>query len=187
MPTRVPTKAFPPSHAQCAPSPCAVHAVVAGQQVSSSSQVYSGTIVDSGTTFTYLPPVAYKRARDQWRTICPWGPCNPRSVCTAALRCQQPGRARREPSLFPCHCLLSFASGSHDVHFRAIPSLHSPRGALPVVTTWQAKGQYPDDYCYHMTREELDGFEDYAFRFASGAELALPPSQYGYELKSGVW
>ena len=36
---------------------------------------YRGTIVDSGTTFTYLPPTAYFAARDHFRTHCPWGAC----------------------------------------------------------------------------------------------------------------
>ena len=41
---------------------------------------YAGTIVDSGTTFTYLPPGPYAKARDRWRTVCPWGNCKDREV-----------------------------------------------------------------------------------------------------------
>ena len=54
--------------------------VVAGASVGASSGVYSGTIVDSGTTFTYLPPAAYNKARDRWRSVCPWGTCSSRVV-----------------------------------------------------------------------------------------------------------
>jgi hypothetical protein len=51
----------------------------------------------------------------------------------------------------------------------------------------QSKGVYPDDFCYKMSVEERDKFAPYAFVFSSGAELPLPPSQYAYELKAGVW
>ena len=40
-----------------------------------------------------------------------------------------------------------------------------------------AKGEYPDDYCYTMTEEEMAKFAEYAFVFAGGVKLRLPPSQ----------
>ena len=58
---------------------------------------------DSGTTFTYLPPSAYAKAKERWRSPpggCPWGECSKRA----------------------------------------------------------AKGEYPDDYCYTMTEEEMAKF-----------------------------
>jgi len=39
---------------------------------------YRSTIVDSGTTFMYLPPDAYRKVRDHWRGVCPWGSCSSR-------------------------------------------------------------------------------------------------------------
>ena len=100
-----------------------------GKPAGYGASTYSGTIVDSGTTFTYLPPGPYAKARDRWRSVCPWGSCNSRSV----------------------------------------------------------KGQYPDDYCYRMTRAELDGFAPYAFKFTNGVTLPVPATQYAYEWKAGVW
>ena len=35
-------------------------------------------IVDSGTSFMYLPPSAYAAVRDLWRSTCPWGECRTR-------------------------------------------------------------------------------------------------------------
>ena len=35
-------------------------------------------IVDSGTSFMYLPPSAYAAMRDLWRSKCPWGECRTR-------------------------------------------------------------------------------------------------------------
>ena len=86
--------------------------IVAGASVGSASSVYSSTIVDSGTTFTYLPPAPYYKARDRWRNVCPWGSCATRTV----------------------------------------------------------KGQYPDDYCYKMSVEELRRFEPYG-EASCGGEL----------------
>ena len=37
-------------------------------------------IVDSGTSFTYLPPSTYAAVRDLWRSHCPWGNCRTRDV-----------------------------------------------------------------------------------------------------------
>lgn len=46
---------------------------VAGDSVGGGSSQYHEAIVDSGTTFTYLPPTAYSRARDHFRNHCaPW-------------------------------------------------------------------------------------------------------------------
>ena len=46
---------------------------VAGDSVGGASSQYHEAIVDSGTTFTYLPPTAYSRARDHFRNHCaPW-------------------------------------------------------------------------------------------------------------------
>ena len=105
--------------------------LVDGAAAPGSSSQYRGTIVDSGTTFTYLPPSAYAKAKERWRSPpggCPWGECSKRA----------------------------------------------------------AKGEYPDDYCYTMTEEEMAKFAEYAFVFAGGVKLRLPPSQYGYELRDGV-
>ena len=104
--------------------------LIDGRSLGAPAHAYSGTIVDSGTTFTYLPPQAYNTARDKWRGSCPW------------------------------------AGGCH---------------------ARETKGPYPDDYCYAMERSELSGFAAYAFRFSSGALLELPPAQYAYELRAGVW
>ena len=51
-----------------------------GVTAGSPSSVYVSTIVDSGTTFTYLPPAPYYKARDRWRSVCPWGACSERVV-----------------------------------------------------------------------------------------------------------
>ena len=105
--------------------------LVDGAAAPGSSSQYRGTIVDSGTTFTYLPPSAYAKAKERWRSPpggCPWGECSKRA----------------------------------------------------------AKGEYPDDYCYTMTEEEMAKFAENAFVFAGGVKLRLPPSQYGYELRDGV-
>ena len=102
---------------------------VAGTSVGQPASIYAATIVDSGTTFTYLPPGAYYKARDRWRTVCPWGSCSSRGV----------------------------------------------------------KGQYPDDYCYRMSHDELTKFAPYEFVFGGGATLPVPSTQYAYEWKTGVW
>lgn len=39
---------------------------------------YRTTIIDTGTTFMYLPTAAYNRVRDRWRNTCPWGACSAR-------------------------------------------------------------------------------------------------------------
>ena len=41
---------------------------------------YVSTIVDSGTTFMYLPPDAYRPIRDHFRLHCPWGACTARTA-----------------------------------------------------------------------------------------------------------
>ena len=41
---------------------------------------YVSTIVDSGTTFMYLPPDAYRPIRDHFRLHCPWGACTSRTA-----------------------------------------------------------------------------------------------------------
>ena len=46
---------------------------VAGVTVGGSSYQYNEAIVDSGTTFTYLPPTPYNAAKDHFRNHCaPW-------------------------------------------------------------------------------------------------------------------
>ena len=76
--------------------------IVAGTSVGAPASVYSATIVDSGTTFTYLPPQPYYKARDRWRSVCPWGTCSSRSVRTphmphATRRAWQHGRLCEVP------------------------------------------------------------------------------------------
>jgi len=129
--TPSPSPPPPATASTCDPLQVAVtDFLIEGRAVASGSSLFAGTIVDSGTTFTYLPPSAYTQARDQWRTRCPWGTCSSRTT----------------------------------------------------------KGQYPDDYCYTMSRKELDGFVSYGFKFLAGGHvLPLPPSQYGYEMRTGVW
>ena len=43
---------------------------VAGTSVGGSSSQYHEAIIDSGTTFTYLPPTPYTKARDHFRNNC---------------------------------------------------------------------------------------------------------------------
>jgi hypothetical protein len=43
---------------------------------------YSATIIDTGTTFLYLPPDAYKRLSGYFTTSCPWGACRSRTYRT---------------------------------------------------------------------------------------------------------
>ena len=38
-----------------------------------------------------------------------------------------------------------------------------------------------------MTEAEVDGFAPYAFKFANGHTLQVMPTQYVYEMRSGVW
>jgi len=102
---------------------------IADRSVGCSSSRYSSTIVDSGTTFMYLPPDAYRPVRDHFRTHCPWGTCGTRN----------------------------------------------------------AKGEYPDDYCYTMSPTEVDQLTPMSLHFANGVALALGPRQYTYELRRGVW
>ena len=49
------------------------------------------------------------------------------------------------------------------------------------------KGEYPDDYCYKMSAEEMLRFDEYKFLFSGGPTLVLGPRQYVYELRTGVW
>ena len=51
-----------------------------GVSVGVSPSAYMATIVDSGTTFMYLPPAAYKPVRDRFRSKCPWGTCTARAA-----------------------------------------------------------------------------------------------------------
>lgn len=51
-----------------------------GHSVNAPSSTYSSTIVDTGTTFTYLPPYAYRAVRDYWQQHCPWGACSSRTA-----------------------------------------------------------------------------------------------------------
>ena len=37
-------------------------------------------IIDSGTSFMYLPPSVYAAVRDLWRSNCPWGECRTREA-----------------------------------------------------------------------------------------------------------
>eukprot|EP00325_Prymnesiales_sp_UTEX-LB-985_P004441 CAMPEP_0174694746 /NCGR_PEP_ID=MMETSP1094-20130205/1276_1 /TAXON_ID=156173 /ORGANISM="Chrysochromulina brevifilum, Strain UTEX LB 985" /LENGTH=405 /DNA_ID=CAMNT_0015891069 /DNA_START=29 /DNA_END=1250 /DNA_ORIENTATION=- len=51
---------------------------IGGNSVRAPASRYSRTIVDSGTTFMYLPPEAYRPVRDHFRNHCPWGTCSQR-------------------------------------------------------------------------------------------------------------
>ena len=56
--------------------------LVDGAAAPGSSSQYRGTIVDSGTTFTYLPPSAYAKAKERRRSPPggrPWGECSKRA------------------------------------------------------------------------------------------------------------
>ena len=48
---------------------------IGGVSVGAPAANYRSTIVDSGTTFMYLPPAAYRKVRDHFRSKCPWGEC----------------------------------------------------------------------------------------------------------------
>ncbi|KAL1522784.1 hypothetical protein AB1Y20_017756 [Prymnesium parvum] len=52
---------------------------IGGKPVPTDRNTYRNTIIDSGTTFMYLPPGAYVVVRDHFRTVCPWGSCGTRS------------------------------------------------------------------------------------------------------------
>jgi len=43
---------------------------------------YAATIIDTGTTFLYLPPDAYRRLKEYFTTRCPWGACVSRKYRT---------------------------------------------------------------------------------------------------------
>jgi len=51
-----------------------------GASVGEREQVYHTCIIDSGTTFMYLPPGPYKKVSDHWRQVCPWGACSSRAA-----------------------------------------------------------------------------------------------------------
>mmetsp|Transcript_16952 Transcript_16952/g.50123 ORF Transcript_16952/g.50123 Transcript_16952/m.50123 type:complete len:527 (-) Transcript_16952:84-1664(-) len=102
---------------------------VSGASIGEPSSVYRSTIIDSGTTFMYLPPGPYRKVRDQWRNHCPWGACASRV----------------------------------------------------------AKGEYPDDYCYTMSTDELRRFAPHSLHFANGVRVNFDSRQYAYELRRGVW
>ena len=42
-----------------------------GSSIGVPRTAYRRTIVDSGTTFIYMPPSAYRIVRDRWRSSCP--------------------------------------------------------------------------------------------------------------------
>lgn len=41
-----------------------------------SQHTFGSTIVDSGTSFMYLPPAPYQAVVNHWRNHCPWGSCS---------------------------------------------------------------------------------------------------------------
>lgn len=43
---------------------------------------YTATIIDTGTTFLYLPPDAYRRLKEYFTSHCPWGACASRKYRT---------------------------------------------------------------------------------------------------------
>ena len=100
-----------------------------GRSVGCLAARYSSTIVDSGTTFMYLPPDAYRPVRDHFKSSCPWGDCSSR----------------------------------------------------------HARGEYPDDYCYTMTKEEVDTLSPMTIHMSNGVTIDFGPRQYAYELRHGVW
>jgi hypothetical protein len=51
-----------------------------GRSIGAPSGSYRTTIVDTGTTFMYLPTAAYNTVRDHWRSHCPWGVCGERAA-----------------------------------------------------------------------------------------------------------
>ena len=61
---------------------------------------------------------------------------------------------------------------------------HCPWGAC---TARAAHGEYPDDYCYTMSHEEMLRFSPHSLHFHNGVSMAFGPAQYAYELRSGVW
>lgn len=53
---------------------------VAGRSIASGAPHYGETIIDSGTTFIYLPPSIYRVVKVEWQRHCPWGACESRSA-----------------------------------------------------------------------------------------------------------
>ena len=53
---------------------------IKGSSIGVDRSRYRSTIVDSGTTFMYLPPDAYRKVRDHWGVVCPWGSCSSRAA-----------------------------------------------------------------------------------------------------------
>ncbi|KAL3920149.1 MAG: hypothetical protein SGPRY_005359 [Prymnesium sp.] len=102
---------------------------IGSKEVPADRNSYRTTIIDSGTTFMYLPPAAYNTVRDHFRSVCPWGGCASRV----------------------------------------------------------AKGEYPDDYCYTMSPEEVNQLTPFSMHFANGVKVDLGPREYAYELRKGVW
>lgn len=45
-------------------------------------RAYSATIIDTGTTFLYLPPAAHRQLKAHFTGKCPWGPCASRKYRT---------------------------------------------------------------------------------------------------------
>ena len=56
---------------------CPLHQQVGGARL---GDPIGTVIVDSGTSFMYLPPSAYAAVRDHWRSHCPWGDCRARDA-----------------------------------------------------------------------------------------------------------
>ncbi|KAL3915331.1 MAG: hypothetical protein SGPRY_007267 [Prymnesium sp.] len=53
---------------------------VAGRSIASGAPHYGETIIDSGTTFIYLPPSIYRVVKVEWQRHCPWGACASRTA-----------------------------------------------------------------------------------------------------------
>ena len=51
-----------------------------GKSVGLPAYTYANAIIDSGTTFCYLPSGAYQKVAMEWRTKCPWGDCRQKSA-----------------------------------------------------------------------------------------------------------
>ena len=65
---------------------------IKGVSVGERELSFRNCIIDSGTTFMYLPPTAYKKVSGHWREQCPWGACSERAaagecVCECVCVC----------------------------------------------------------------------------------------------------
>ena len=130
-----------------------------GKSTGASSSNYRSTIVDSGTTFMYLPPTVRAHA-----------PATAASTATTASTFHHPHRLLRLPQAY--RAMRDF--------FRS----HCPWGSC---SSRVAKGEYPDDYCFTMSTAELDQLPPYSLHFGNGVTLPFGPRQYAYELRKGVW